>query len=146
LSKPAPIIQDLLEYLDPNPSREGLRDTPQRYADFIKDFFDAPELDLSVFPNEGYDEMIVQSNIAFYSVCEHHLLPFFGYGAVAYIPNKHIVGLSGLSLTLEHFGRSHLCMEMRGLKKPDTQTTTSCLKGLFKTNSSTRSEFLHIVG
>src|ERR1039458_7103453 len=94
-------MQDLLEYLDPNPRREGLHDTPQRYADFIKEFFDAPELDLSVFPNEGYDEMIVQSNIAFYSVCEHHLLPFFGYGAVAYIPNKHIVGLSGLSLTLE---------------------------------------------
>ncbi len=177
MSKPAPIIKDLLEYLDPNPTREGLRATPQRYADFIKDFFDAPKLDLSVFPNEGYDEMIVQSNIAFYSVCEHHLLPFFGYGAVAYIPNKHIVGLSGLALTLENFGRGlqtqerlttqvaefltdklqpkgvgviltarHLCMEMRGLKKPDTQTTTSCLKGLFKNNSSTRSEFLHIVG
>src|ERR1035441_6771235 len=87
VSQPAPVIQDLLEYLDPNPRREGLHDTPQRYADFIKEFFDAPELDLSVFPNEGYYEMIVQSNIAFYSVCEHHLLPFFGYGAVAYIPN-----------------------------------------------------------
>jgi len=176
VSDPSPTIQKLLEYLDTNPLREGLQDTPRRYADFIKEFFDTQPLDLSVFPNEGYDAMIVQSNIAFYSICEHHLLPFFGYGSIAYIPDKHIVGLSKLSRTLDHFSHRlqtqerlttqvaecltdklhpkgvgvilsarHLCMEMRGAEKPDTRTTTSCLKGSFKASSSTRGEFLQIV-
>jgi GTP cyclohydrolase IA len=173
---PSSIITELLAHIDPNAKREGLRDTPQRYAAFIKEFFAPGPLDLTVFKNEGYDEMIVQSKIPFYSMCEHHLLPFFGYGSIAYIPNKHIVGLSKLSRTLEHFSHRlqtqerltvqvaeflaaklnpkgvgvilsarHLCMEMRGSDKPGTQTTTSCLKGSFKTNSSTRSEFLQIV-
>lgn len=176
VSEPSQIIRELLAYLDVDPSREGLQDTPQRYVAFIKEFFDIRPLDLTVFQNEGYDEMIVQSNIAFYSICEHHLLPFFGYGSIAYIPNKHIVGLSKLSRTLDHFSHHlqtqerlttqvaefladrlhpkgvgvilsarHLCMEMRGTEKPGAQTTTSCLRGLFKTNSSTRSEFLQIV-
>jgi GTP cyclohydrolase I len=175
-SEPSPIIQELLAHLDADPKREGLQDTPQRYAAFVKEFFDVRPLDLTVFKNEGYDEMIVQSNIAFYSICEHHLLPFFGYGSIAYVPDKHIVGLSKLSRTLEHFAHRlqnqerittqvaefladklhpkgvgvilsarHLCMEMRGTEKPGTQTTTSCLKGSFKANSSTRSEFLQIV-
>jgi GTP cyclohydrolase I len=174
--EPADIIKDLLPYLDADHSRDGLHDTPRRYAEFIAEFFNAPSLDLSVFPNEGYDEMIVESKIAFYSVCEHHLLPFFGYGSIAYIPNKNVVGLSNLARTLEHFSQRlqtqerlttqvaefladklqpkgvgviltarHLCMEMRGIKKADTQTTTSCLKGSFKANASTRSEFLQIV-
>lgn len=173
---PRKIITELLPHLDIDPTREGLNDTPRRYAEFITEYFQAPAVDLSVFPNEGYDEMIVQTNIAFYSVCEHHLLPFFGHGSIAYIPDKHIIGLSSLARTLADFSHHlqtqerlttqvaeylhdklqpkgvgviltarHLCMEMRGLKKPDTQTTTSCLKGSFKANNSTRSEFLQIV-
>jgi GTP cyclohydrolase I len=174
---PGVIIAKLLTHLDDDPDREGLRDTPARYQRFIKEFFEPRPFDMTVFANEeGYDEMVVQTNIAFYSLCEHHLLPFFGYGAIAYIPNKKIVGLSKLARTLDHFSRRlqtqerittqvaefladklqpkgigvvltarHLCMEMRGVEKPGTQTTTSCLKGSFKTNASTRGEFLQII-
>jgi GTP cyclohydrolase I len=162
--------------MDGNPEREGLRETPLRYKKFLEEFFDERPFKLTVFENEGYDEMVVQTNIAFYSLCEHHLLPFFGYGAIAYVPDQKIVGLSKLARTLDHFSRRlqtqerittqvaefladklqpkgigvvltarHLCMEMRGVEKPGTQTTTSCLKGSFKANSSTRSEFLQII-
>lgn len=177
MSEPSEIIAELLSYLDKQPDREGLRDTPERYQKFIKEFFEDRPFDVTVFANEeGYDEMVVQTNIPFYSLCEHHLMPFFGYGAIAYIPGQKIVGLSKLARTLEHFSRRlqtqerittqvaefleaklepkgigvvltarHLCMEMRGVEKPGAKTTTSCLKGLFKTNASTRSEFLQII-
>jgi GTP cyclohydrolase I len=176
VEKPNELIAKLLQYLDQAPDREGLRETPARYERFIKEFFEAKPFELTVFENEGYDEMVIQTNIAFYSICEHHLLPFFGYGAIAYIPKEKIVGLSKLARTLTHFSRSlqtqerlttqvteflaeklqpkgigvvltgrHLCMEMRGIEKPGTQTTTSCLKGSFKSNSLTRGEFLQIV-
>ncbi|HZL08031.1 MAG TPA: GTP cyclohydrolase I FolE [Candidatus Dormibacteraeota bacterium] len=176
MSEPSEIITELLQFMDKDPGREGLRDTPERYQKFIKEFFEDRPFNLTVFENEGYDEMVIQTNIAFYSLCEHHLLPFFGYGAVAYVPNKKIVGLSKLTRTLNHFSRRlqtqervttqvaefleeklqpkgigvvltarHLCMEMRGVEKPGAQTTTSCLKGSFKANASTRSEFLQII-
>ncbi len=169
-------IIELLKYMDPEPGREGLSKTPERYRKFIREFFTEKPFNFTVFKNESYDEMVIQTNIAFYSMCEHHLLPFFGYGAIAYVPDKHIVGLSKLARTLEHFSRHlqtqerittqvteylqdklspkgvgvvltarHLCMEMRGIQKPGTQTTTSCLKGSFKRNPLTRSEFLQIV-
>jgi GTP cyclohydrolase I len=176
MSEPREIIAELLSFLDENPERQGLRKTPERYQEFIKEFFVEKPFNITVFENEGYDEMVIQTNIAFYSICEHHLLPFFGYGAVAYIPDRKIVGLSKLARTLTHFSRRlqtqerlttqvteflaeklqpkgigvvltgrHLCMEMRGIEKPGTQTTTSCLKGSFKSNSLTRGEFLQIV-
>ena len=176
MSEPSEIITELLQFMDKDPGREGLRDTPERYQKFIKEFFEDRPFNLTVFENEGYDEMVIQTNIAFYSLCEHHLLPFFGYGAVAYVPNKKIIGLSKLTRTLNHFSRRlqtqerittqvaefleeklqpkgigvvltarHLCMEMRGVEKPGAQTTTSCLKGSFKANASTRSEFLQII-
>ncbi len=176
MSEPADLVTELLEFMDKEPRREGLRDTPARYQKFIKEFFEDRPFNLTVFENEGYDEMVIQTNIAFYSLCEHHLLPFFGYGAVAYIPDKKIVGLSKLTRTLSHFSHRlqtqerittqvaefleeklqpkgigvvltarHLCMEMRGVEKPGAQTTTSCLKGSFKANASTRSEFLQII-
>lgn len=169
-------IAEILEYMDANPEREGLQKTPERYQKFLKEFFTEKKFNLTVFNNEGYDEMVIQTNIAFYSMCEHHLLPFFGYGAIAYIPDKKIVGLSKLARTLTHFSHRlqtqerlttqvteflenklkpkgigvvltgrHLCMEMRGIEKPGTQTTTSCLRGSFKSNSLTRGEFLQIV-
>ncbi|HEY5152897.1 MAG TPA: GTP cyclohydrolase I FolE [Candidatus Saccharimonadales bacterium] len=176
MPEPSDIITELLKFMDKDPAREGLRDTPRRYQEFTKEFFEDRPFDLTVFDNEGYDEMVIQTNIAFYSLCEHHLLPFFGYGAVAYIPDRKIIGLSKLARTLDHFSRRlqtqerittqvaefleeklhpkgigvvltarHLCMEMRGVEKPGTQTTTSCLKGSFKANASTRSEFLQII-
>ncbi|HYH35938.1 MAG TPA: GTP cyclohydrolase I FolE [Candidatus Saccharimonadales bacterium] len=176
MPEPHESIVELLKFMDRNPEREGLRKTPERYEKFLKDFFTEKPFRLTAFKNEGYDEMVIQTNIAFYSMCEHHVLPFFGYGAIAYIPDEKIVGLSKLARTLTHFSRRlqtqerltvqvteyledklkpkgigvvltgrHLCMEMRGVEKPGTQTTTSCLRGSFKRNSSTRGEFLQIV-
>lgn len=166
-------ITTLIKEIDSNPSREGLQHTPARYAQFIKEFTSPPEFNPTVFESEGYDEMVVQSNISFYSLCEHHLLPFFGIGTIGYIPDQKIIGLSKLARTLENFSRRlqnqeritgqvadylqevlnpkgvgviltarHLCMEMRGVSKPNVCTSTSALRGLFKTNAQTRAEFL----
>lgn len=176
MSEPRDSIAELLEFMDAHPEREGLQKTPARYEKFMKEFFAEKPFNLTVFKNEGYDEMVIQTNIPFYSMCEHHLLPFFGYGAIAYVPGDKIVGLSKLARTLTHFSRRlqtqerlttqvtefleeklqpkgigvvltgrHLCMEMRGIEKPGTQTTTSSLRGSFKKNSLTRGEFLQIV-
>jgi GTP cyclohydrolase IA len=102
---PSKIIAELLPHIDANPSREGLQDTPKRYEKFLKEFFEEKPYKLTVFESEGYDEMVVQANIPFYSICEHHLVPFFGYGTIAYIPDTKIVGLSKLARTLIHFSR-----------------------------------------
>lgn len=166
-------ISDILRFIHENPDREGLRQTPRRYEKFLKDFTTPPPFHPTVFSSEGYDEMVVQTGITFYSLCEHHLVPFFGTGTIAYIPDKHIIGLSKLARTLEHFSRSlqnqeritsqvadylqetlkpkgvgvvvqarHLCMEMRGVRKLGAQTTTSALRGYFKSRPQTRSEFM----
>jgi len=168
-------IRAIIESLDDNPDREGLIDTPRRYEAFLEEFLSPEEFQPTVFTNEGYSEMVIQRNITFYSICEHHLLPFFGTATVAYIPDKKILGLSKLARTVDHFSRRlqnqerittqiadflqkelspkgvgvvltarHLCMEMRGIKKPNAHTTTSCLYGLFQTNTSTRTEFLDL--
>ena len=120
--------------------------------------------------------MIVQKNIPFHSLCEHHIAPFFGEGVIAYIPNKKIVGLSKLARTLETYARrlqnqerittqvaeflwdtlepkgvavsltaKHMCMEMRGVRKHNTWTTTSKLLGRFKDDTDTRNEFLNLI-
>ncbi len=86
-------------------NREGLQDTPRRYIKFLSEFLSPPKWNCTTFDAEGYDNMIVQTNIPFYSLCEHHLAPFFGHGHIAYIPNKRIVGLSKLARTLETFSR-----------------------------------------
>ncbi len=105
MPEPRDNIAELLAYMDADPSREGLSRTPERYQKFLEEFFTERPFSLTVFKNEGYDEMVIQTNIAFYSMCEHHLLPFFGYGAIAYVPDEKIVGLSKLTRTLTHFSR-----------------------------------------
>ncbi len=168
-------VAAILSGIDPEPTREGLQRTPERYAQFLKDFTSPPEFSPTLFAGEGYDEMVVQDNITFYSLCEHHLLPFFGTGTIAYIPDQEIIGLSKLARMLEHFSRRlqnqeritsqvadclnevaspkgvgviltarHLCMEMRGVTKPGACTTTSTVRGIFKTNPQTRGEFLNL--
>lgn len=167
-------VQAIISALD-DPKREGLQDTPRRYEAFLKEFLSPDKFTPTVFDSEGYSEMVIQRNITFYSLCEHHLLPFFGSATIAYIPDKKIIGLSKLARTVEHFSRRfqnqeritmqiadflqeklapkgvgvvlsarHFCMEMRGVEKPGTYTTTSCLRGLFMTNPSTRTEFLDL--
>ena len=129
---------------------------------------------LTCFPNtDGYDQMVVEDEIPFFSLCEHHMVPFFGSAKIAYIPSRQIVGLSKLARTLDHFSRGlqtqeritdkiadflmdrlepqgvgvqlraeHLCMSMRGARKPGVKTITTALRGVFK-STPTREEFLH---
>ena len=168
-------VARLLETFGEDITREGLQETPKRYVKFFKEFLSPPKWNCSTFESEGYDEMIVQTNIPFYSLCEHHIAPFFGHGTIAYIPNKKIVGLSKLARTLETFARrlqnqeritqqvaqflqdeldplgiavvlkaKHMCMEMRGVKKHDTWTTTSMMKGIFKDDDKARNEIMLI--
>nr|HIL74262.1 GTP cyclohydrolase I FolE [Rhodospirillales bacterium] len=94
----------VIQYFD-NGNREGLRDTPKRYVKFLKQFLSPDDFNFTTFDAEGTDEMIVQTNIPFYSLCEHHLAPFFGVAHVAYIPNGRIVGLSKLARTVELYTR-----------------------------------------
>lgn len=166
-------VEQIIIAIGENPERDGLLATPQRYQKFLEEFLAPNEFQPTTFTNDGYDEMVVQRDISFYSICEHHLLPFFGTGIIAYIPHKKIIGLSKLARTLDHFSRRlqnqerittqvadflvetiepkgvgvilnarHLCIEMRGIKKGSSHTTTSCVRGLMKKNHATRSEFL----
>tara|TARA_Y100001936_G_scaffold70366_1_gene69432 strand:- start:95 stop:952 length:858 start_codon:yes stop_codon:yes gene_type:complete len=99
------LVVRLLQVIGEDPNREGLLDTPRRYLDAFKEFLSPPEFNMTTFDVENTDEMIVQLDIPFYSFCEHHVLPFFGKGYIAYVPNKKIVGLSKLARTLETFSR-----------------------------------------
>jgi GTP cyclohydrolase I len=168
-------IKRLLQSLGENTEREGLQMTPKRYVKFLREFLSPSDFNFTVFNAEKTDEMIVQSGIPFFSLCEHHLAPFFGTAVVAYIPNGKIAGLSKLARTVDKFSRRlqnqeriatniadyieeqleplgvavllrarHLCMEMRGVEKQGAESTTSCLRGLFKTDHKCREEFLHL--
>jgi len=169
-------MREILESISENPNREGLKETPKRYIKFLNEFLSPPKWELTTFDAEGYDQIIIQTNIPFYSLCEHHLAPFFGTGAIAYIPNKKIVGISKLARTLETYSRrlqnqeritvqvanyinvnlkpvgvavvlkaKHLCMEMRGVKKHNTYTTTSKMIGMFKNDISARNELMALI-
>ena len=169
-------VRRILQYFGEDANREGLKETPKRFIKFFKEFLNPPKWNCTTFEGEGYDEMIIQTNIPFHSLCEHHIAPFFGKGTIAYIPSEKIVGLSKLARTLETFSRrlqnqeritmqvaeflwkelepkgvavqltaKHMCMEMRGVKKHDTHTTTTKLMGVFKTDASVRMEFLNSI-
>ena len=96
-------ITSLLHAIGEDPNREGLKETPKRYLKFMDEFLSPPEFNFTAFDAEGMDEMITQTDIPFYSLCEHHIAPFFGVGHIAYIPNGKIVGLSKLARTLETY-------------------------------------------
>lgn len=175
MKKPDDLIAELLTHLDKEPGREGLRDTPQRYKQFLDEYLDPKPPKITIFDSEGYDEMVIQTKIPFYSICEHHLLPFFGYASIAYIPDKKIIGLSKLARILDYVSRRlqnqeritvqvaeflseavspkgvgvildarHLCMEMRGVNKPGVLTSTSAVRGIFKSDPRTRAEFIEL--
>lgn len=165
----------IIQYFD-NSNRDGLQDTPKRYIKFLKEFLNPPKFNFTVFDSEGYDQMIIVKDIPFYSLCEHHIAPFFGIGHIAYIPNDKIVGISKLPRTLELYSRrlqnqeritkqvaerlmeelkpkgvavvlkaEHLCMAMRGVKKPNCKTITSELTGAFKDDLNCRNEFMNLI-
>ena len=173
--------RSIIEHIGEDPTRAGLVDTPKRAAKAFEFLTRGYAQNLSdvvndaLFPSDS-SEMVLVQNIELYSLCEHHIAPFFGYGHIAYIPNKKIVGLSKLARTLDLFAHrlqnqerittqvadflqekldargiavslsaKHMCMEMRGVKKHDTWTTTTKLIGMFKKNDEARLEFFNSI-
>lgn len=103
------LIKALLQEIGEDPSREGLKETPARVARSFKKLYEGYEEDpkklITVFDNEGYNEMLIAKDIDFYSMCEHHMLPFFGKAYVGYIPNDKIIGLSKMPRIVQMFSR-----------------------------------------
>ena len=173
-------VKEVIRILGENVDREGLIKTPERVAkayQFLMQGYDQdPEAILrSAIFEEDYRQMVIVKDIDFYSMCEHHLLPFFGKAHVAYIPNGRITGLSKVARVVEVFARrmqvqermttqikdciqrtlnplgvmvvieaQHLCMQMRGVQKQHSSTTTSDFTGIFE-QAKTREEFMNLV-
>ena len=173
--------KEVIVNLGEDPSREGLLKTPERVAkamQFLTQGYDQnpQEILKSAMFAEKYDEMVIVKNIEVYSLCEHHMLPFFGKCHIAYIPNGHIVGLSKFPRMVDAFSRrlqvqerltdqirdcldetlnpqgvavcieaQHLCMQMRGVQKQNSITTTSAFSGAFIEEDITRQEFMSLV-
>lgn len=168
-------IKSLLELIDSNPDREGLKETPKRFLKFLINFCTPTEFEYKSFAKET-DEMIIIKRIAFSSLCEHHLAPFSGHGAIAYIPGEKQVGLSKLPRTLQYYSAglqnqeritkevadriekelkplgvavileaSHTCMSIRGAKCHEAMTITSEMRGKFRTETATRAEFMSLI-
>jgi len=174
-------VKLIIEGIGEDPDRPGLKSTPQRVADMYSEIFSGISMDttklIEPMAGETHDEMVMIRDIPFYSVCEHHLLPFFGKAHIAYIPGAgKIVGISALAKALEVFAKrpqvqerlttqfidlivstlkpkgamvvidaEHLCMSMRGVKKPGSRVVTSAVRGSFRTKESTRMEMLELL-
>jgi GTP cyclohydrolase IA len=174
-------IRLLLEGVDEDPDRAGLKATPRRVASMFLEILggssEDPAKHLRAIQEEKHDEMVIIKNIPLYSMCEHHLLPFAGVAHVAYIPKAgRIVGLSKIARVVDIFSRrlqiqerltkqvadildehlqplgvmvvieaEHMCMSMRGAKKPKSVTVTSAVRGSFRTNSATRAEAMMLI-
>jgi len=176
------LIEKMLVELGEDPSREGLQNTPERVDQSMRFLTGGYWVDIeelvndALFEDPNTDEMVIIKDIDLFSLCEHHLLPFFGKCHVAYIPDGKIIGLSKIPRIVDAFSRRlqvqerltsqvadclntilkpkgvavvidalHLCMSMRGVEKQNSYTTTSSMLGAFKSNPSTRSEFLSLL-
>ena len=136
----------MLDFIGEDVGREGLVKTPERVARAILDttagYYEDPEAILrKAMFKEDYSQMVIVKDIDFYSLCEHHILPFFGKVHVAYIPNGYITGLSKIARVVE---AQHMCMQMRGVKKQNSITTTSDFCGAFN-QAKTREEFMNLL-
>jgi GTP cyclohydrolase IA len=109
-------VRNLLNCIGEDTNREGLKQTPKRYVKFLKEFTTPENFNFTMFKNEGSDRMIIVKNIPFYSLCEHHLAPFFGTASIAYIPNDKIVGISKIPRTLELFAKKPQNQERIGMQ------------------------------
>jgi GTP cyclohydrolase I len=173
--------RQILTEIGENPDREGLLKTPERVAKAMKFLTNGYEIDpdsiiqQAIF-NESYSEMVLVKDIEVYSLCEHHVLPFFGKAHIAYIPDGKIVGLSKIPRVVDTYSRrlqvqerltieirdclqrtlnpkgvavvlecSHMCMQMRGVQKQNSATTTSAFTGVFLENDATRKEFINLI-
>ena len=176
------LTKQLLKEIGEDPSREGLLKTPSRVSKAWSFFSGGYNQDLdkiinnAVF-NEDATDMVVVRDVEFFSLCEHHLIPFFGRAHVAYLPNGKVVGLSKIPRIIDMFSRrlqvqerltrqiaetvkeildpigvavimegQHMCMQMRGVEKQNSLTTTSSMLGKFRESDRTRAEFLSIIG
>ncbi len=179
--KVAEYYTDILGKIGEDPNREGLQKTPERVAKSLQFLTHGYDIDpdalinQAIF-NEEYSEMVIVKDIEVYSMCEHHMLPFFGKAHVAYIPNGKIVGLSKIPRVVDAYSRrlqvqerltieirdciqrtlnpkgvavviecAHMCMQMRGVQKQNSTTTSSAFTGLFMKNDATRKEFINLI-
>ena len=175
-------VASIIKAIGEDPEREGLLGTPERVAEMYAELFMGVDMDpreeLSVGFEVGHREMIVLKDIPFYSMCEHHLLPFYGMAHIGYVPNAdgRVVGISKLARVVEIVARrpqlqermttqiadaivdglkpagvavviqaEHLCMIMRGIKKPGSNVITSALRGLFQRKAASRAEFFSLI-
>ena len=180
--KIADLTKLLLKEIGEDPNREGLIKTPSRVSKAWSFFSrgynqDVDEIINDAIFNENAKDMVVVRDVEFFSLCEHHLIPFFGKAHVAYIPNGKVVGLSKIPRIIDMFSRrlqvqerltrqiaetiqdalepigvavimegQHMCMQMRGVEKQNSLTTTSSMLGKFRQSDRTRAEFLSILG
>jgi GTP cyclohydrolase IA len=178
----ASIYHRVLELIGEDPGREGLLRTPVRVAkamNFLTNGYNmnAEEILKSAMFKEEYKQMVIVKDIDIYSMCEHHMLPFFGKAHVAYIPDGYITGLSKIARVVEAYSRrlqvqerlttqirnciqdtlkplgvavvieaQHMCMQIRGVQKQNSVTTTSAFTGIFLQHLNTREEFVHLIG
>jgi GTP cyclohydrolase I len=175
-------VTSIIRAIGENPDREGLRDTPRRVAEMYTELFMGLEMDpqkeLTVGFEEGHREMVILRDIPFHSMCEHHLLPFYGVVHIGYLPNVsgRVVGASKLARVVEVFAKrlqiqermttqiadaivdglqpdgvgvivqaEHLCMIMRGIKKPGSTIVTSALRGVMRNRKEPRAEFFSLL-
>jgi GTP cyclohydrolase I len=173
-------VREILAAVGEDPDREGLRETPARvarmYAELFRGLHTDPRIHLQKFFTEKYDEMVLVKDIAFNSMCEHHMLPFMGKAHIGYVPSGKVVGLSKLARVVEEVSHrpqvqermteqianllveelgvkgvavvieaSHSCMAIRGVRKPDSVCVTSAMKGIFRSNLSSRSEVMTLI-
>ena len=178
----ASIYYRVLKLIGEDPDREGLQRTPVRIAkamNFLTMGYNQNPCEIinSAKFKEEYRQMVLVKDIDIYSMCEHHMLPFFGKAHVAYIPDGYITGLSKIARVVEAFSRrlqvqerlttqirnciqdclsplgvavvieaQHMCMQIRGVQKQNSVTTTSAFTGIFLSNLNTREEFIHLIG
>lgn len=174
--------KSVLEILGEDPTREGLEKTPRRMARAMQFLTQGYQIDPLAIINsakfkEEYRQMVLVKDIELYSMCEHHVLPFYGKAHVAYIPNGFITGLSKVARVVDAFARrlqvqerltvqirdcmqeglnplgvavvieaQHMCMQIRGVQKQNSVTTTSAFTGAFLKDIKTREEFMHLIG
>jgi GTP cyclohydrolase IA len=175
------LARQTLVALGEDPEREGLVDTPRRVAEsliYLTEGYDADPRQVvgsALYTHEG-DDLVTVRDIPFYTLCEHHVLPFFGRCHIGYLPSGKVIGLSKLPRLVDVFAHRlqlqerltrqiaeaidrllrprgvavvmearHMCLEMRGVEKADTDTVTSCLLGGFRENAALRAEFLDLV-
>ncbi len=174
-------VRLIIEGVGDDPNRPGLRETPARVAKMCREIFAGigtdPSQQIKVLHSEDHDEIVLVKDIPFYSMCEHHLLPFLGVAHVAYIPaGARVTGISKLARVVELHAKKlqiqerlttdiaedimnalkpkgvltileaeHLCMTMRGVKKPGSRTVTSVVRGIFRENPATRAEVMALI-